>query len=165
MKDPSWGPEASRPHGRNAYKLMDCIAPLLTKERGWGEVNGVRSEGDLYDDSINRKRGARTRENLRAAGGGGEVVSALEGARLFPRRAGPDEKALLHHDSAAQHHRQPAHGPRAEQHYSGRDDALASDARLLRPLPARNRSRGHRHADGRGKDSRERGQNAPADRA
>ena len=59
------------------------------------------------------------------------------------------QAAVLHRHPAAERHRGPAPGPRAEQHAPGHPDPLAADAGVRRPLDARHRPRRDRHPGGR----------------
>ena len=68
----------------------------------------------------------------------------------FHSRPDPKRKPYTHRHPAAQRHRRPAHGPRAQQHAAGRPHPLAAHAGLQRPVDARHRPRRHRHA-GRGR--------------
>ena len=64
------------------------------------------------------------------------------------RRAATRGRALLHHDAAAQRHRQPAHGPRARPHDPGHAGPLPPDARPRRAVAAGHRPCRHRDPDG-----------------
>ena len=63
-------------------------------------------------------------------------------------RARRQRRAVHHHDPAAERHRQPAHGPRADVHRAGHADPLAAHAGPRRAVAARHRPCRHRDADG-----------------
>ncbi len=73
-------------------------------------------------------------------------------------------RRLLHHrHPAAQRHRRPAHGPRAQQHLPGHPHPLAPHAGLQHALGARHRPRRHRHAErGRAATLADEGNSPPA---
>ena len=83
-------------------------------------------------------------------------MQGWEGERRVRLRSRIERGAVHHHDPAAERHRQPAHGPRADLHPAGRADPLAAHAGPRRAVAAGHRSRRHRHSDGGG---------APAGRA
>ena len=57
-------------------------------------------------------------------------------------------RTLLHGHPAAERHRQPAHGPRAQQHLAGHSLPLPADERIRRALAAGHGSRRHCDPDG-----------------
>ena len=67
--------------------------------------------------------------------------------------AAADQCRRVHHrHAAAERDRQPAHGPRPQQHVAGHSGPLCAHARVRRALATRYRSCRHRHADG-GRDA------------
>ena len=68
------------------------------------------------------------------------------------------ERGAVHdHDPAAERHRVPAHGARADVHGAGHADPLPPHDRARHAVAAGDRSRRHRHADGGGAAARRRG--------
>ena len=80
----------------------------------------------------------------------GPDLRGWEESRRVRRTAGQQRGALHHHDPAAERHRQPAYGPRADLHAAGHADPLAADAGARRAVAAGHRPCRHRHADGGG---------------
>ncbi len=90
-----------------------------------------------------------------------EAVRSLRIRVTSSRTATPAGK-LLHHDPAAERHRQPAHGPRVPADHHGHHDSLSSACRVKTPCGRGHRPRRHRHPDGgRAQDRRGRRQNPP----
>ena len=101
-------------------------------------------------DGAGRKRSEHSERNgqaLRARGLRAGLAAALGGGGVLPGRGALGEAAVLHHDPAAQRHRQAPHRARPPDHAPGPPHPLAADAGLQRPLAARHRPRRHRHPD------------------
>ena len=87
------------------------------------------------------------------------MVRALGAAGILrpPRRC----RSVLHHDSASQRDRHPAHGTRVPGHDHGRAHPLPPHERTRHALAARHRSRGDRDSDG-GRAADQRGRADPS---
>ena len=89
---------------------------------------------------------ARAEHPLRTGGDRGARLRRMDGGRLLPPRADRDAGGeLLGRDPAAQRHRRPPHGPRAERLGPGRAGPPQPDARQEHALDPRHRPRRHRH--------------------
>ena len=110
--------------------------------------------------------GKRSRQGIRALESRAALGPLVGGARLFSLRGRQRQAAVLDGASAAQRHRLAAPRARADRHHRGRARALQAHERVQRLLDARNRSRGHRHADGgRARAAEEGGEVAPRSRS
>ena len=115
-----------RPEGRHP----------ISKSRSGGASRGP----EFHDGQIVRLRRGR-RPRLRALGGDGRVPGGAP-------RAGRGAAVLRRH-SAAERHRQSAHGPCAQQYAAGHPVPLLAHERPRRAVAAGRRPCRHRHADGR----------------
>ena len=103
----------------------------------------------LIPNASARNGSAMLDKTYRAGRGGAALLRAVGSLRRVRRRPRQRQAALYDHDAAAERHRQPAYGPRADLHLAGCAGPLSAHARARRAVAARHRSCRHRHRDRR----------------